>query len=160
MTYMTTDTTFAPFKGAYKHGVCFLLSTSVHSLRIFMYCHIVTINQAFGDAKIQGLVDLNGVNRRRGLYASLKLHQEKKPISFTEIALLPLYSHREGQRYILVQGNAKHENDTCPLPILIVLTHHWMIGILRGVCTRVKTHLNHSLQMPKTSVVTPLMNRL
>lgn len=117
-----------------------------------MYCHVaVTINQAFRDAKIWGLGDLNGVNRRRGLCASLKLHQEKKPISSTEIALLLLDSDRKGQRYILVQGNAKHENDTCPLPILIVLTHYWMIGILRGVCTLVKPRLYHSLQIPKTS---------
>ena len=32
------------------------------------------------------------------------------------------------------QGNVRPENDTCPLPILIALTHHWMIGILTGVC--------------------------
>lgn len=34
-----------------------------------------------------------------------------------------------------MQGNVRPENDTCPLPILIVLKHHWMIGILRGVYT-------------------------
>lgn len=33
-----------------------------------------------------------------------------------------------------MRGNVRPENDTCPLPILIVLTHHWMTGILTGVC--------------------------
>ena len=104
---------------------------------------------------MQGLVDLNGVNKRRGLCASQQLHQEKRLICSNDIALLPLDSERKGQRYILVQGNAGYENDTCPLPILIVLTHHWMIGILRGGVYSIKNRLYHSLQMLKTSDCKP-----